>query len=191
MDADHVLPEIERRISDTRWFVLRNLITVLGKMNLPQSPAFLQKIALHPEPRVAKEIIKNIYKSPRRSDIAMLVLLLDHPDKTTRLQSLHLIQKLDLTGASPKLLDLARSAADADVRMASMQALLQWKVPDIVPIAQILLEKKSIAKTDVPERNLAVSILGKLQRNESRQILQRIAASDPNQETRALAASYL
>ena len=191
LDPDQVLPEIEKRISDPRWFVLRNLITILGKMNLSQTPAFLQKIALHPEPRVVKEIIKNIYKSPRRSDIGLLVLLLEHPDKTTRLQSLHLIQKLDLRAAAPKALDLARSSPEPDVRIAALQMLLQWKVPEIVPLAQSVLEKRSVVKTDQPERNLAVTILGKLHRDESRKLFESIAASDPNPETRALAASYL
>jgi HEAT repeat protein len=119
--------------------------------------------------------------------------MLEHPDKIIRIQAIHLSVQHMLEGAVPFLLKMtaASGAGDADVRTSAFQALLKFRAPESVSVAITALEKKNVTKADVPERNAALRILGELARTETQSVLQAIAQSDPNQETRALAASLL
>jgi HEAT repeat protein len=86
---------------------------------------------------------------------------------------------------------VARSAGESDLRTACLQTLLHWKVQDAIPLAETILQKQTPGRADLPERNTAVMILGELKRQDARVLLEKIAVSDPNPETRSIARSYL
>jgi HEAT repeat protein len=95
--------------------------------------------------------------------------------------------------AIPGLLQIliTTTAAETDLRAACWQALLKLRALDAIVPAATFLDSKASTKAEIPERNSAVRILGELAREQTRNVLQRIAQSDSNPETRALAASYL
>ncbi len=188
-----LLPEMERRISDPRWYVVRNLITILGKMILRETPALLMQAASHPDPRVAREVMKNLFKSATPADTAVILRLLQHPDKSVRLQAIHLSSIAGVTDAIPVLLGISGNVAlaDTDLRTAAFQSLLKFRSSAALVPARAVFEKTTGNKAEPAERMAAVRLLGELGRAENRGLLQSIAKSDPNQEIRALAASYV
>jgi HEAT repeat protein len=191
LDSDCVLSEIEARLADSRWYVVRNMITILGKMHLSECPAYLRKAAANPEARVAKEIVKILYKMTWRPDPQLILQLLQHPDKSVRLQGVHLAHRLEIQAAAPHVIAVARSSVESDLRTACLQTLLHWRVQDAIPLAETILQKQTSGRAELPERNTAVMILGELKRQEARVLLEKIAVSDPNPETRNIARSYL
>jgi twitching motility protein PilT len=192
-DPENVAPQIEKRLTDYRWYVVRNMVTILTKVNLPETSDFLQQVVSHEDPRVAKEIIKRLYQSTSREDIPTIQFLLNHSDKTVRIQAVHLVPIVKLQTAVPLLLKYASSAAttDTDLRAGSLQALAKMGVVDAVSIAQKILEKKAGSKLDIPERNAAVKVLGELAVSTQKGLLQKIAMADANPETREAASVYL
>jgi HEAT repeat protein len=188
-----VLSEIESRMSDTRWFVVRNMVTILNKMNLPELPEFMKKAALHPDPRVSRELLKILYRGPEKSHFALTLTLLDHPDKNIRIQAVHLVTMQSTPEAVPQLIKLASAggSGDTDLRAAALQALLKLHSLEAVSVAAEILERKSNSKSEIPERNAAVRILGELAREQARELLVRIAQSDTFPETRSVAATYI
>ncbi len=187
-----LLEELDRRMSDPRWYVARNMVTIIGKMNPPELPAFLQKGVLHPDARVAKEVVKLLYRSTSRSE-QLLLPLMEHTDRGVRLQSIHLVTMNPFPGAVPALIRLALAGpvADTDLRAAALQALLKIRTTDALAPATTVLERKPVTKSEIPERNAAVRILGEIAREQTRPVLEKIAQSDPHPETRNLASSYL
>jgi hypothetical protein len=91
------------------------------------------------------------------------------------------------------LIRLATSGAppDTDLRTTALQTLLALKAKEAIDFARALLERKASGKSDIAERNAAVKILGELSREADKPLLMRIAASDANNETRAVAQMYL
>src|SRR5262249_48799387 len=144
-----VLSEIENRTGDSRWFVVRNLVTIINKMNLPELPDWMSKVAHHPDARVSRELLKILYRGPAKSHFPLVLALLDHPDKTVRIQAVPLITMQSIPGAVPQLVRLAAAgpAADTDLRTAALQALLKLRSLDAVSIAAGILERKSNSKT--------------------------------------------
>jgi hypothetical protein len=188
-----LLTELEKRMFDSRWFVVRNMVTIISKSNLKELPEFLQQAAKHPDPRVPKELIKILYKGTAKSQLGLILLLMEHPDKSIRIQAVHLVTMQANSGAIPGLLKILESgnAAESDLRTASLQALLKLRSMDGIIPAATLLDRKPSSKGELAERNAAVRLLGELAREQTRTVLERTAKMDPFPETRALAESYL
>jgi hypothetical protein len=188
-----VLRELERRMNDDRWFVVRNMVTIATKMNLSEMPDFLGGAALHTDSRVPKELIKLFYKGTPKPPAAMIMNLLEHPDRNVRLQAVHLITIQSLSEAIPHLLKLTASEgqSEGDLRAACWQALLKLRAAEAIRPAAAFLERKTSSKNEIAERNAAVRLLGILAPDEAKATLEKVAQADPHPETRAVAASYL
>ncbi len=193
LDAQLLVPEMEKRMSDPRWYVVRNMITILGKMILLETPALFMQAASHPDPRVAKEVMKNLFKTASPADTPLILRLLQHPEKSIRVQAIHLSSLSGVTNAIPVLLGIAgsQSPSDTDLRTAAFQSLLKFRSTEALVLARAVMEKNPGNKAESAERMAAVRLLGELGRAQNCVLLQSIAQSDPNQEIRVLATGYV
>lgn len=193
LDRKFLFPEIERRLSEPRWFVVRNMVTILGRLKTPESDRLLERAATYPDPKVAKEIVKRLYNSSAPSDEPVVVRLMSHPDKAIRMQGVHLASMIHAASAVQVLLHMIvdKNPMDTDLRAAAYQSLLRIKPQEAVPSAISLLERRAAGKTDMAERNAAVRVLGETGKEQHRALLEKIAATDVNAETRQIAQSYL
>lgn len=191
--GDIVSSELEKRMTDPRWFVVRNMVTIASKLHSAELPDCLQKAAIHPDPRVPKELIKILYKGTAKSQLPLILLLMQHPEKNIRIQAVHVVTMQSNSGAIPALLKILESdiQAETDLRTATLQALLKLRSMEGLVAAATLLDRKSTSKVDISERNAAVRLLGELAREQMRPVLEKTAQSDPHPETRTIAASYL
>src|SRR5262249_37405126 len=155
--------ELEKRMKDSRWFVVRNMVTIVNKLNVREAPALLLQASKNPDDRIAKEIIKKLVKTCTLADGPLLLQLLENPDKSVRIQVIHFISQVHLDIAAPALirLTMGESPDDADLRVAAYEALLILKAQGAIEPALRLLERKASGK-DVAERTAAVKILGEL-----------------------------
>ncbi|HJZ11885.1 MAG TPA: hypothetical protein VJ521_07035 [Acidobacteriota bacterium] len=191
--ANEIMKRIEQRLTDPRWYVIRNMVTIIGKLNLNENPPFLKGAAAHQDGRVAKEVIKILYKNCDKVDLPLVISLMQHDDKTVRVQATHIVMIHHFTEAIPELLKQIDVTVqiDSDVRAVAYQALLRLRAKGALPFAQLLLEKKTTGKSELAERNAAVRLVGELGVEESKDLLKKIAQTDQYAETRALAAGYL
>jgi len=193
LDRSYLIPQLEEKASDSRWYVVRNVVTIVGKLKLRDANRLLEKALMNPDPRIAREVLKSLFRTITAADAGLVIQLLQNPDKTIRLQAIHLANSLNLDSSIPILLKYASTGtlADTDLRAASFQALLKLNAVDAIPMAVHVLERKPTGKAEIPERNAAVKLLGELNREQFRAFLQKISSSDPYPETRAVASSYL
>lgn len=73
---DKALPRLLPFLEDTRWYVVRNIVAILGEMQLPESVPHLGKILDYPDIRVQKEIIKTLSRIRTKEAIEILLMLL-------------------------------------------------------------------------------------------------------------------
>ena len=193
LNPHHLEPQIERKITHFKWYVVRNMVTILTKVKLPKTSEFLKQAVQNEDIRVSKEILKRLYQGCSAADADTLHVLVRHNDKGVRIQAAHLVPAANLDAEVPVLLNYAGSAApsDTDLRCACFQALARMRVMQAVPLAKRVLERKAGSKAEIPERNAAVKLLGDLAAESSGALLQKLASGDPFPETRDVARTYV
>lgn len=67
-------------LSDPRWYVVRNIIHILGWIGGPQIVGLLQTAARHPEPKVRHEVISALGQLDLRLSRPLLIKMLDGAD---------------------------------------------------------------------------------------------------------------
>ena len=164
LDAQHLAPQIEKRLDDYRWYVVRNMITILTRQDIPESSQFLQQVADHDDVRVAKEVLKRLYQSHSTEDYSLILRYLQHKDKSVRILATNLVGMANISSSAPYLLRMLASATepDTDLRAACFVTLTKLRVREGLAPAQKTLERKPASRNELAERNAAVKLLGEL-----------------------------
>lgn len=79
------LPFLLENLNDSRWYVVRNMITILGALELPDLAPHIAAALSHPDLRVKKEAIKALSKIPHPSAVSALGELCFFPEETVAL----------------------------------------------------------------------------------------------------------
>lgn len=125
LDRQHVLKATEKRLTDPRWFVVRNMVTIAGRLDLPDAVSFMERALQHDDVRVAKEVVKVLFQSVSEVNAPLVLTLLHHPDKSVRLQALRLVMLFGLEKgeAVPALHKLAIADPVPEVRTLASSIL--------------------------------------------------------------------
>ncbi len=114
------VPAIITMLKDERWYVVRNMVTILGEIAAPDSLNALQITARHPEPKVRKEVIKSLLKiSPQAADKTLIELLKDQDNDVVR-QAIYSLGAIRSRAAVAPLLDIV-SASDTFLKEISVK----------------------------------------------------------------------
>ena len=79
------VPTILENLTDSRWYMVRNLVTVLGTLGMPDLAPHVAATLSHPDLRVKKEAIKALSRIPHPSAVTALCELCFFPEETVAL----------------------------------------------------------------------------------------------------------
>ncbi len=79
------VPTILENLADSRWYMVRNMITVLGSLGMPDLAPHVASTLSHPDLRVKKEAIKALSRIPHPSAVTALCELCFFPEETVAL----------------------------------------------------------------------------------------------------------
>jgi hypothetical protein len=79
------VPPILENLNDARWFMVRNMVTILGNLGLPDLAPQVATVLSHPDLRVKKEAIKALSRLPHPSAVLALGELCFFPEETVAL----------------------------------------------------------------------------------------------------------
>lgn len=79
------VPAILDNLNDSRWYVVRNMITIIGGLGVPELAGNVAAVLSHPDLRVKKEAIKALSKLPHPAAAAALSDLCFFPEETVAL----------------------------------------------------------------------------------------------------------
>ncbi len=79
------VPAILDNLDDSRWYVIRNMVTILGNLGDPNLAPRIAGTLSHPDLRVKKEAIKGLAKLPHPSAVKALADLCFFPEESTAL----------------------------------------------------------------------------------------------------------
>lgn len=141
-------PAILARLSDGRWYVLRNLVIMLRSMNDPGILASLRRLIGHPNPRLRQEVLRTflLYNDPAVEH--QLLHDLDSSDREIQLAAVHLSEKSKSHPVFNKLMSIVTrsgfSAHELDLRVAAVHALAGIGRMEALPELIKLLGSKSL-----------------------------------------------
>ena len=79
------VPTILENLTDYRWYMVRNMITILGTLGMPDLAPHVAATLSHPDLRVKKEAIKALSRIPHPSSVTALCDLCFFPEETVAL----------------------------------------------------------------------------------------------------------
>lgn len=104
--GEAAIPAIIPMLKDERWYVVRNMVTILGEIGSLEAVNALQMTALHPEPRVRKEVIKSFLKIDPQAAEHTLISLIDDEDEDVVRQAIYSLGTIRSRGAVRRFLDI-------------------------------------------------------------------------------------
>ncbi len=94
------------RVNDNRWFIVRNIALILGRIGGPEALSFLEKIINHPEVKVRKEVFRAISGIDGEKSAAAILRFLKDPDHSLRIDAVRHLAAHHYPPAESSLLDL-------------------------------------------------------------------------------------
>jgi len=141
------------RLSDERWFVIRNLVSLLGEVGAPEDIAYLEELLSHGDERVRKEVIRALGKIGGAEGAKLIVNHFDHFDRSLHRTAVFSLGLLGEDMALPLLKTILNRkgllTSDEELRTEAAVALGKLKnigaVPDLesLLISERLFQKES------------------------------------------------
>jgi HEAT repeat protein len=146
--APFYIEELSSHLADSRWYVARNVIQVLGSTKSSAVLPFLERTLRHPEPRVRREAIRALsgINDPRSIDM-LRVGLNDTEGQNVQLAARYL-GVANVQQAIPDLEQVARGEGrgnrDIGPRVEAIEALGKLRATKALPTLESLAGKRAI-----------------------------------------------
>ena len=165
--AVHVLGS---KLGDPRWFLVRNVVSVLGMMRDSAALPYLERSLAHPDARVRAEAVRAVGMIRDPSAASWLIQRLYDPDHGIKVAAARWLGRMRATEAVSALCQLAdnRVRGDIEVVKAAIQALGQIGDESARPALERVASRRAILRRSrVRElRALAVDALKTLSESE-------------------------
>lgn len=183
-------------LSDSRWYLVRNLAILLGEIGGERSIFSLEKVLSHRDPRVARAAVRSLNKIGTATAYRVLGRALEKGADDLRLNIIQTSASQGNEAMVPHLLDIARAKSQLGgdaIRKKAIDALGKIGSSQAVPLLAEILEKRSLftMAEDVETRVSAARALGTIGGEEALETLERAARKDPKEDVRLEAQRFL
>ncbi|HJX60733.1 MAG TPA: HEAT repeat domain-containing protein [Thermodesulfobacteriota bacterium] len=164
-------------IDDKRWYLVRNIIYILGRIGKEQAFPYLQKSLNHNEIRVRREAIQALGLIGGPKAVGLLIRALTDIDVRIRSMAAINLGKIGKTSALASLLELVQSKdfpkKDPTEMKAFFDAIGMIGSNEATAVLQEILERKSLFGRGKPDgmRNGAANALAMIGSAEAKAIL--------------------
>jgi len=165
-------------IDDKRWYLVRNIAYILGRIGKEQAFPYLQKLFNHNEIRVRREAIQALGLIGGPKAVGLLIRALTDIDARIRAMAAINLGKIGKTSGLASLLELIQSKdfskKDPTEIKAFFDAIGMIGSNEATPVLQEILERKSLFGRGKPDemRNGAANALAMIGSAEAKAILE-------------------
>ncbi len=178
----HILAQ---KIEDENWYIVRNIVYILGKIRAPDTLKYIQKITTHPEPQVRKEIINVLAEINNEMARDLLTAYLKDPEPSIRIWALKKLLTVKSEEAGKVIWEIISSNdfqwKESYEKKAFFEALGRFNVSMALPYLREMLMKRArfFGKTKIAEyRMYALLALKHMSLPEAHEIIKEGAASN-------------
>jgi HEAT repeat protein len=165
-------------IDDKRWYLVRNIAYILGRIGKEQAFPYLQRLFNHNEIRVRREAIQALGLIGGPKAVGLLIRALTDIDARIRAMAAINLGKIGKTSGLASLLELVQSKdfpkKDSTEMKAFFDAIGMIGSNEATPVLQDILERKSLFGRGKPDgmRNGAANALAMIGSAEAKAILE-------------------
>ena len=176
VELDRVgVPLLEDMVGDERWFVVRNMVGILGEIRSADAPEHFARTIRHSDIRVRRETVIALSKFGGEEAVQQLIVGLSDAEPSIRAAA---ALGLGLTKAGTAVNPLVKrlgEETDQDTVMEILRAL--GRIGDaraIAPLAERATGGSLFSRTPLPIRVEAIRALGDIGGDAARTVLQRL-----------------
>lgn len=155
-------------VNDSRWYVVRNVVSILGSTRSSAVLSYLQRTVRHSESRVRRETIRALSGISDRLAEEMLISALNDDDGQNVQLAARYLGAAKAKGAAGALERVARGdgrTKEPSARIEAIEALGRLGTPEVVPTLEAIAGKRSIMSARSRElRTAAIAALERLSR---------------------------
>ncbi len=171
---------VGRGVFDSRWYVVRNTLCVLGELKDKRGVEFINFAIKHKDPRVRKESIRALEKINDPGSGAALISLLDDNLEKVRIMAVELLARWKVKEAVKPLLELIKKKEfhyiDFEEKKQLLSALAKIGKDQVIPFYKKLLKRRAFfnRKKKIETKILAIKALGALNSLKAKCLLKEI-----------------
>ncbi|MBI3756234.1 MAG: HEAT repeat domain-containing protein [Deltaproteobacteria bacterium] len=173
--------EAEKRLDDERWFVVRQMVSLLGEIGSPQSLEAIKTAFSHKDIRVKKEVLKAVAKIPGNESVTFLLQRLGEDNAAIKLQAIISLGMLKEQAAVEPLGNLARKRdffnENIEIRKEAVRSIGLIGGSNAIAVLKNLLNKRVLwgKKPNDEVRSVAAISLGKIGGQDAMEALEQAA----------------
>ncbi len=100
------IPLLGSFLDDKRWFLVRNIATVMSRLRSPATLPYLERALEYPHPKVRSEAVRAVGLTGGFESIDLLLKGMNNSDERTRILCIRWLGRLQVAGAVPRLVDM-------------------------------------------------------------------------------------
>jgi HEAT repeat protein len=186
------------RLKDTRWFLVRNVVHILGELGDTSALPALREVARHGDPRVRKELVRTFMRlgTPECED--MIIEALADTDRSVQAACVNALSVMKGRRSADVVLDVMKKTApyaamDAEVRQEAVEAAGRMGLRAAVDsLVDILNRKGFIGFAESTEMRLAATqALGAIGGDAALETLRELVKTEGKREIREAAITSL
>jgi len=191
------------RLDDPRWFLVRNVVGILGDIGDVAALPRLRGVIQHSDPRVRREAVRTVSRFAGDAGCAemceeMIIAALEDDDRGVQAMAIGALAATATPRRLPALLEVARrsgphSGASLEVRQEAIAALGKLAAEEALPVLTDILTRRGLLGHQEPTelRAAAVKALACIKSAGARRLVTETAQKDPRQAVREAAAAAL
>ncbi|TAL27455.1 MAG: hypothetical protein EPN94_01440 [Nitrospirae bacterium] len=153
------IQSLAKGLYDSRWYVVRNIIYILGKIGDKKAADYLVKTVSHSDVRVRKEVIKALGELGTAGVLQTLKECLDDPEAQIRTSTARALGSIHSAAAKSIILQRVADAnfmkSDFNEKKEFYEVLSHWPDSDVIEFLMKSLKKKSFFRRAVNDENRA------------------------------------
>jgi HEAT repeat protein len=155
---------LSKGLSDSRWYVVRNIIYILRKIGDKRAVDYLLKTIKHGDIRVKKEVIRALGELGGGGVLQALRECLDDPDIQVRIASLKALGTMGSEAAKRivmnRISDKNFKDKEFDEKKEVFEVLARWKDNEVINFLAAILKKKTFLGRTKNYENRACAAYG-------------------------------
>jgi HEAT repeat protein len=159
-----IVPETRRLLADPRWYVVRNMVLLLRRVQDRSAVDEIRRCADHPDLRVRLEAIRALFAFDSKVPRDLLARTIHHPDPRLAEAAVLLTGQHGITEATDLLVDILRRwdllGRRRSIRLKALRALADLGNPAVLPRIAHFFREWPFPIVALEERRAAYRLLG-------------------------------
>jgi hypothetical protein len=158
-----IVPETRRLLADPRWYVVRNMVLLLRKVQDRTAMSEIRRCAEHADLRVRLEAIRALFAFDSKLPRDLLARTIHHPDPRLAEAAVLLSGQHGITEATDLLVDILRRwdplGRKRSIRLKALRALADLGDPAVLPRLAWFFRERPFPLVALEERRAAYRLL--------------------------------